>query len=44
MTISPHCFTQVKSVLMIHYKGDQRCLYEDCQRFVDGLAVEDKVS
>lgn len=31
-------------MLMIHYKGDQRCLYEDCQRFVDGLAIEDKVN
>ena len=29
---------------MIHFKGDQRCLYEDCQRFVDGLAIEDKVN
>lgn len=28
---------------MIHYEGDQRTLYEDCQRFVDELAVEDKV-
>eukprot|EP00903_Cladosiphon_okamuranus_P011219 g10585.t1 len=35
---------KVKSLLMIHYKGDQRCLYEDCQRFVDGLTIEDKVS
>eukprot|EP00178_Gracilaria_changii_P014047 TRINITY_DN39827_c0_g1_i1.p1 TRINITY_DN39827_c0_g1~~TRINITY_DN39827_c0_g1_i1.p1 ORF type:complete len:205 (+),score=26.41 TRINITY_DN39827_c0_g1_i1:60-617(+) len=34
---------KVKSVLMIHYKGDQRTLYEDCQRLVDGLTVEDKV-
>eukprot|EP00903_Cladosiphon_okamuranus_P019557 g17987.t1 len=33
---------KVKSVLMIHFKGDQRCLYEDCKRFVDGLAIEDK--
>ncbi|CAM9980107.1 unnamed protein product, partial [Hapterophycus canaliculatus] len=34
---------QAKSVLMIHYKGDQRTLYEDCQRFVDELPIEDKV-
>ncbi|CAM9792396.1 unnamed protein product [Ectocarpus sp. 6 AP-2014] len=34
---------KVKSVLMMHYKGDQRTLYEDCQRFVDDLPMEDKV-
>ncbi|CAM9986412.1 unnamed protein product [Ectocarpus fasciculatus] len=34
---------KVKSVLMIHYKGDQRTLYEDCQRFVESLPMEDKV-
>ena len=27
---------------MIHFKGDQRTLYEDCQRFVDALSIEDK--
>eukprot|EP00752_Nemacystus_decipiens_P017885 g16034.t1 len=34
---------KVKSVLMIHYKGDQRCLYDDCQNLVDRLPIEDKV-
>lgn len=29
---------------MIHYKGDQRTLYKDCQRFVDELPIEDKVT
>eukprot|EP00752_Nemacystus_decipiens_P017862 g16014.t5 len=35
---------KAKSVLMIHYKRDQRTHYEGCQRFVDGLSIEDKVS
>lgn len=43
-TILPHACPQVKSLLMIHYKGDQRTVYEDCQRFVDGLPIEDKVN
>jgi len=33
---------QAKSVLMIHFKGDQRTLYDDCQRFVNALPVKDK--
>lgn len=28
---------------MIHYKGDERVLYEACKSVVDGMAVEDKV-
>lgn len=27
---------------MVHFKGDQRTLYEDCRRFVDALPIEDK--
>lgn len=34
---------QVKSVLLMHYKGDQRVVYEACKSVVDAMPTEDKV-
>lgn len=34
---------QVKSVMMIHYKGDERVVYEACRSLVDSMPTEDKV-
>ncbi|CAM9409300.1 unnamed protein product, partial [Sphacelaria rigidula] len=34
---------QVKSVLMMHYKGDERVFYEGTKKLVDSMEVDDKV-